>query len=61
MPRRPEDVRAQDPTFRERLVQIFVGQTNGALADRPLPGRVVLRLDAAQPADHLFRAIQLRL
>ena len=60
MPRRSKDVRAQDPILRERLVQTRIGQPT--LSGRPTTsGRVVLRLDAAQPADHFFGAIQLRL
>ncbi len=55
MPRRPHHVRAENSAEPIRLLHIGIDAAPGPLADRPLGSCVILRLDGAQPGDHLAR------
>ena len=60
MPGRPQDVRPEDVPLAERTLDILIGQSRDAQAERPLGGGVVLRLDGAHPRDNVRRMAESR-
>ena len=55
VPGRAQDVGPEDASLAERTLDILIGQSRDAQAERPLGGGVVLRLDGAHPRDNVGR------
>lgn len=58
VPRRPQDVRSQDLTPRERLLDVGLGAVACPLADRPLRLGEFLGLHGTEPADGVLRPVE---
>src|SRR5205823_10654651 len=58
VPRRPQDVRAQDPSLIDLPFDVGVSCTMSALTERPFGSSVILRLDGTEGAHDVTRSRQ---